>query len=49
MSATCARGQSDRRLKLTGARAGLSIERLEGSMSRSLTRRPAWCTFAPAA
>jgi hypothetical protein len=40
---------SNRRLKLPGASAGRSIERLGLSRSRSLTRRLAWCTFAPAA
>jgi hypothetical protein len=39
----------NRRLKLTGARAGPRNEWLAGSMTRSLTRRLAWCTFAPAA
>ena len=37
------------RLKLAGAPAGRRDERLGGSMTRSLTIRFAWCTFAPAA
>jgi hypothetical protein len=39
----------NRRLKLAGAIAGRRIERLRRSRTRSLTRRLAWCTFAPAA
>jgi hypothetical protein len=42
-------GPPNRRLKLAGAPAGHGIERLGGSMTKSLTRRLAWCTFAPAA
>ena len=38
----------NRRLQLPGAPAGLSIERLEGSMTRSLFRRGAWWVLAPA-
>jgi hypothetical protein len=36
-------------LQRPGARGGLGIERLESSMSRSLTRRIAWRALAPAA
>jgi hypothetical protein len=36
-------------LQRPGALAGLSIERLEGPMSRSLTIRCAWRALAPAA
>jgi hypothetical protein len=43
------RGRSNRRLKLTGAPPGGRYEWLVLSMTRSLTRRLAWCTFAPAA
>jgi len=39
----------NRALQRPGARAGLGIERLEGSMSRSLTIRFAWRALAPAA
>jgi hypothetical protein len=35
-------------LQRTGARAGLRRERLEGSLTRSLTRRIAWRALAPA-
>jgi hypothetical protein len=39
----------NRRLLLSGALAGLRSEHLEGSMTRSLTRRFAWRAPAPAA
>jgi hypothetical protein len=39
----------NRALQRPGARAGLRSERLESSMSRSLTRRFAWKALAPAA
>jgi hypothetical protein len=39
---------SEGRLQLAGARAGLRIEWLEGSMTRSLARRCAWWALAPA-
>ena len=44
-----ARWPPNRRLKLTGAPPGGRYECLVGSMTRSLTRRCGWCTFAPAA
>jgi hypothetical protein len=39
----------NRRLKLAGAPPGGRHEWQASSMTRSLTRRCAWCTFAPAA
>jgi hypothetical protein len=39
----------NRGLLLPGAPAGLRHGRLEGSMTRSLTRRSAWRALAPAA
>ena len=36
-------------LQRPGAPAGLRYERLEGSVTRSLTRRIAWMALAPAA
>lgn len=40
-------GAPNTRLQLPGARAGLGIEWLEGSMTRSLARRCAWWASAP--
>ena len=48
-TSTVAVAPPNRRLKLAGASAGRGIERLVLSKTRSLTRRIAWCTFAPAA
>jgi hypothetical protein len=48
-SIAASRGLPNRRLKLAGASAGRRDERLGLSRTRSLTRRLAWCTFAPAA
>jgi hypothetical protein len=39
----------NRRLKLAGAPPDSRYEWQASSRSRSLTRRTAWCTFAPAA